>query len=189
MKSRLASFVAVLALTVGSALAADTYKLDPVHSMVIFKVNHMGVSNTYGRFNEPSGTFSIDPDPANMSFETSVAVEKIDTGFAARDHHLKSADFFDAMQFPTITFKSTGVKKSGSNTYEVTGDLTLHGVTKSITVTVNEIGAAKVPPKGEERAGFETTFTVKRSDYGMNFMPGMVGDEITLMVNTEGVKQ
>jgi len=188
MNTRIASFVAFLALLPGTALlAADSYKIDPVHSMVIFQIGHFGVSNVFGRFNNPTGTFVMDDDAANMSFQASVETDKVDTANAQRDAHLKSDSFFSAKQFPDITFKSTSIKKTGDKTYDVTGDLTLHGVTKSITVPLNLIGAAKT--QAGDRAGFGGTFSIKRSDYGMTFMVGPVGDDVTLWVNLEGVKQ
>ena len=187
MRTRFGSVVWVLVgLLGGAALApADTFKLDPVHSQVVFQVEHMGVSKIFGRFNTIQGSFTLDDDPSKVSFEATVPVESLDTGTAARDKHLKSPDFFNVKQFPDITFKSTAVKKTGDN-YELTGDLTLHGVTKSITVTLTKIGQAQV--QGAERAGFDAQFTIKRSDYGMTFMMGPVGDEVSLMINLEGVK-
>jgi polyisoprenoid-binding protein YceI len=184
-----ASFVAFAAISLGLAASspAASYKLDPVHSMVVFKINHMGVSNILGRFGGPEGTFST--DDGKESIDATVKADSIDTANAQRDKHLKSADFFNVQQYPTITFKSTGVKKTGDNTYEVTGDLTLHGVTKSITVTLNKVGEKSLGGNFGDRAGFDGTFTVKRSDYGMNFMLQGVGDEVTLLVNLEGVKQ
>jgi len=171
------------------ALAVDSYKLDGVHSMIIFKINHFNVSNTYGRINSPAGTFAIDPaDLANSSLSISVNVADIDTNNAKRDEHLKSADFFNAKQFPTIAYKSTSIKKIDDKTFEVTGDLTLHGVTKPVTVKLAKVGEADMPGAGH-RAGYETTFTIKRSDFGMSTMVGPVGDEVTLMVNLEGVKE
>ncbi len=186
MNTRIASFVAFAGLSLGVAgfVSADTYKLDPVHSMIVFKVNHLGVSNTYGRFNGPTGTFVT--DDGKESFEASVATDNIDTGNPKRDQHLKSPDFFNSKQFPELTFKSTGVKKTGDN-YEVTGDLTIHGVTKSVTVPLTKVGEANTPMGARE--GFEGTFTLKRSDYGMTTMVGPVGDDVTLMINLEGVKE
>lgn len=187
IRNCIATVAAALALSLASgALAADTYKLDPVHSMVIFKINHLGVSNTYGRFDAPEGSFVMDDDAEKMTFEASISVSKIDTANSKRDEHLKSADFFNAKQFPDITFRSTAVKKTGDSTFDVTGDLSLHGVTKSITIPMTKVGAAKT--QMGERAGFDATFTIKRSDFGMNFMEGAVGDEVTLMINLEGVK-
>ena len=116
-----------------SAYGADTYKVDPVHSSLIFSMKHFGVTDFYGRFKEISGTVTFDAaDPSKSSVELTVPVESIDTQNEKRDQHLKSPDFFNAKQFPTITFKSTKVEGSGDN-YKISGDLTIHGVTKPIT--------------------------------------------------------
>lgn len=170
--------------------AAETYKVDPVHSMVVFRIQHMGISFVYGRFNDPAGTFVIDEDPSKMSFDVQAETAKVDTNNQRRDDDLRSERFFDVKKYPTIQFKSTSVKKgSKENEYEVSGDMSLHGVTKAITVKMQLVGKAK-GQRGEQRAGFETTFTIKRSDYGMKTMlDGGVGDEVTLMVNLEGVQQ
>jgi len=189
VKTRIASYVAFIGLSlgVGAMASAETYKVDPVHSSVVFKVNHMGVSNVWGRFNGPTGTFVT--DDGKESFEAAVKTDGIDTGNAKRDQHLKSADFFNAKQFPDITFKSTGVKKAGENQYEVTGDLTLHGVTKPITVTLTKVGEKDLGAQMGQRAGFDGSFTVKRSDYDMKTMVGPVGDEVTMYVSLEAQKQ
>ncbi len=169
--------------------AADVYKIDPVHSSVVFKIGHLGISNIYGRFNEIAGTVTFDKEtPSKSAVDFTIPVAGIDTHVQKRDQHLKSPDFFNAKQFPVVTFKSTEVKKSGENLYQVTGDLTLHGVTKSLTVEFKKIGEGK-GMENEYRAGGETQFTIKRSDFGMNFMPQAVGDEVILMVAVEGIKQ
>jgi polyisoprenoid-binding protein YceI len=188
VNTRIASFVAFVSMSLATAMLAkaETYTIDPVHSMVVFKINHLNVSNTLGRFDGPTGTLTTNDDPGKMAFDVSVAVNNVDTGNPKRDQHLKTSDFFDAKQFPDITFKSTGIQKTGDNTYNVTGDMTIHGVTKSITVTLNKVGEANTP--AGQRAGFDGTFSVKRSDYGMNSMQGMVGDDVTLFINLEGVK-
>ena len=187
MNTRIASFVAFVGLSFGAAALAPaaSYKVDPVHSFVNFKVSHLGVGYVWGRFDAPEGSFNT--DEGKEAFEAKVATDKIDTGVAKRDQHLKSPDFFNAKQFPELTFKSTGVKKSGENQYEVNGDMTVHGVTKSITVNLTKTGEAKT--QMGERAGFDGSFTIKRSDFGMSFMPGAVGDEITVYVDMEGTKE
>lgn len=178
----------VLAWT-SATRAADTYKVDSVHSTVLFRIQHLGVSYTYGRFDEPTGTFTVDEaDLSKSSVEMQLQAGNIDTGNAKRDGHLKSPDFFNVKVFPTITFKSTAVKKSADNTYEITGDLTLHGVTKSVTLTMQHVGSAK-SPMGDFRSGYEGTLVINRTDFGMSNMVGMVGDEVHLTISIEGVKQ
>lgn len=193
MLRRSFAFLAVAsAMLLGSVVhAADTYKVDPVHSAVIFRIGHFNIGQVYGRFNltENAGTFTIDTaNPENNSFEIVIDADKIDTGNAKRDDHLRGADFFNVKQFPQITFKSTSVKSAGENVYDVTGDLTLHGVTKPITIQVTKLGEGK-DPMGGYRAGLAAEFTVKRSDYGMTGMLEGIGDEVTLMIAFEGVKE
>lgn len=171
------------------ALAAETYKVDAAHSAVVFKVKHMNTSNAYGRFNDIAGTFTLDDaNPAAMSLDFAVKADSIDTANAKRDGHLKGPDFFNVRQFPTITFKSKAVTKSGSK-YLVTGDLTLHGVTKPVEVTVEPTGKGKNPQSGGAIAGIEATFVIKRSDFGMAYgVPDAVGDEVHIIVSAEGGK-
>jgi polyisoprenoid-binding protein YceI len=170
------------------ARAADSFKIDPIHGTVIYRINHLGVANAYGRFDEPTGTVTIDKDDASKSsFNFEVQTTKVDTGNPKRDQHLQSPDFFNAKQFPTITFKSTSVKSSGDNKYEVAGDLTLHGVTKPITVTMEKTGEAQT--QMGYRSGWQTEVDLKRSDYGMKGLQGVVGDDVHLIISFEAVKQ
>ncbi len=174
--------------TGGSGDAAAWFDVDPVHSTIIFGINHLGVSTFYGRINNPTGEFHLDPaNPAASSFKISAKTENVDTNSGDRDRHLKSGDFFDAKQFADITFRSTAVDRSGKSTYNVTGDLTLHGVTRPINIVVEHIGTKET--RMGVRSGFSTNFTIKRSDFGMGFMLGMLGDEVTLMIGIEGVKK
>jgi polyisoprenoid-binding protein YceI len=182
----------ILAITLGSlgmaVHAADTFKIDPVHSSVVFSVMYLGVSNFYGRFNDVSGTFVLDKaDPSKSSVELTIPVESVDTHNEKRDQVLRSPDFFNAKQFPVMAFKSKQVESSG-DTYKVTGDFALHGVTKPLTLEIKKGGEGK-GMEGEIRGGGETHFTIKRSDYGMNFMQGQLGDEINIVVSLNGIKQ
>ena len=180
--------VALIGACVVSANAADTFKVDAVHSFVMFSVQHLGIANTYGRFNDISGTVVFDKEnPAKSSVELSVPIESLDTHNSIRDRSLKSPDFFNAKKFPTMTFKSTKVEGSGE-TLEVSGDLTIRGVTKPLTVDFKKGGEGK-GVFGEMRGGGETRFTIKRSDFGMNFQQGAVGDEVNIILSLEGVKK
>ena len=188
MKNRLATRVAFLLATAGlgtMALAADSYKLDSVHSGVVFTLKHI-VSNPFGVFHGPEGSVTV--DNGVPALDVSVPVEKLDMGNAKWEEDIKAASWFDAKQFPNITFKTTSVKKTGDDSYEATGDLTLHGVTKSVTVTLTKTGEGK-GMQGETRVGYSCTFKVKRSEYGMTTYVGPIGDEVTLMVNIEAIKQ
>jgi len=141
----LLSVVTVLAL-VGWRAEAQAHKVDPVHSFVVFRIGHANIGYVWGRFNDPAGSFTLDDaDPAKSSFEIEIKVANVDTHQPKRDEHLQTPDFFNAKQYPTITFKSTSVKKgSAANTLDVTGDLTMHGVTKSVTIPVERTSS---PPR------------------------------------------
>jgi polyisoprenoid-binding protein YceI len=177
-----------LALFAAPALAADVYKVDTVHSTVLFKIKHMNTSYSYGRFNAIQGTFLLDEqNPSNSSFDVTVKSASVDTGNEGRDGHIKKADFLNATQFPTISFKSTSVAAAGKGTYEVMGNLTLHGVTKPIKVALESTGAGK-DPRGRSIAGVEGAFRIKRSEFGMTGMQGAVGDDVVLTISLEGGK-
>jgi polyisoprenoid-binding protein YceI len=168
--------------------AADTYQADAVHSTTVFRVKHLDTVYFWGRFNEIAGTFSLDPaDPSQSKLQFQVPSKSVDTGNAARDQHVKGPDFFNVVQFPTISFVSKSTAKSGEG-YEVNGDLTLHGVTKPVTVKVTQTGSGK-GMRGNPIAGIEATFTIRRSDFGMSKMFGPVGDEVWVSVNVEGAKK
>ena len=188
--STFAMIVSTPTLAQDTKPAAESYTLDAVHSAVTFKIKHMGVGFTHGRFNKIEGKFTFDdanPDNAG-SFEFTVQSESIDTNSQGRDDHLRKPEFFNVEKHPTITFKSTKVKLTGKHTYEVTGDMTLLGKTRPLTVTLKRIGAGK-DPWGGYRTGFETSFTIKRSEFGMTEMLGPIGDEVYLTVAVEGGPQ
>jgi len=171
------------------AAKADTYKVDPVHSFALFSIHHFNAGNVWGRFNGPAGDFTLDPaDPGKDAFHVELKLANLDTGNAKRDADLKGPDWFNARQHPAITFKSTSVKKGEGNMLDVTGALTIHGVTKSAVVAVELTGTA-ADPFGNIRSGIQGTTTIKRSDFGMKAMPGAVGDEVRLIVAMEGIKQ
>ena len=184
----------VLLLLIGSAgitqsMGVTAYEIDTAHSMIIFRAKHNGVSYNYGRFNEFTGKLMMDATDVSISMvEFEVKAASVDTGNEKRDQHLRSSDFFSAKQFPVITFKSTKVKakEDKKDVLEVTGDLELHGVKKSITVDVEVTGRAK-GREGESLIGFESTFTIKRSEFGMTYGMGPVSDDIRLTVSVEAV--
>jgi len=168
-----------------------TYEIDTTHSMIIFRAKHNGVSYNYGRFNEFTGKLMMDATDVSMSMvEFEVKAASVDTGNEKRDQHLRSSDFFSAKQFPVITFKSTKVKakEDKKDVLEVTGDFELHGVKKSITVDVEVTGRAK-GREGESLIGFESTFTIKRSEFGMTYGMGGISDDIRITVSVEAVRK
>ncbi len=190
MKLRFASLaIAVLLVaTVSAPALADEYAIDPMHSAAVFRIPHLNLSWVFGRFKDLSGTFAIDSqNPAASGFELTAKVDSVDTGNAQRDQHLKSPDFFNAKQFPAITFKSTSVKPVEGG-YEVEGTLTLYGTPKPVKVQLTGGKTAEFP-KGVQRTGFTGEFTIKRSDFGMNKMLEAVGDEVRVQLSFEGTKK
>jgi polyisoprenoid-binding protein YceI len=186
-------FASLVALTLlassgVTARAADEYTYDGVHSSVSFKARHLDISWIHGRFNEASGKFVIDrADPSKSTFEFSVKADSVDTGNVKRDEHLRQPDYFDTKQFPTIDFKSTAVKPIEGG-YEVTGDFTMHGKTKSITLVMK--GGKEVEWKGVKRVGFATEIALKRSDFGFDPAAiGLIGDEALILIDCEGMRQ
>ncbi|RMD98638.1 MAG: polyisoprenoid-binding protein [Deltaproteobacteria bacterium] len=181
-------FIALFAFA-PAVMAAETYAIDPVHSTVIFRVKHLGVGYLYGRFNDISGTIRFDEaNPAKSSVEVTVKVASVDTNDEKRDKHLLSPDFFNAKQFPVIRFESASVKAVGGDLYEVSGNMTIHGITKPITVKMTRIGAGK-DPWGNYRMGFEGVFSVKRSDFGIRYMPQGIGDDVLITLSVEAIRK
>ena len=184
---RLVSVVLFLAGVAAPLQAAENYGIDPMHSGVHFKISHIGLSWIYGRFNNYSGTFAIDPEDAGKcSFELKINAETIDTNNAKRDAHLRSPDFFNVKQFPAISFESTGVKaiKDG---YEVTGNLTMHGVTKPLTFALVGGKTAEFPP-GVPRTGYSTELILKRSEFGVGKeqFANALGEDVHVAISFEG---
>ena len=179
----------ILAVAGTTVAQADSFKIDPVHSAILFKINHFGVGNIYGRFDAFAGTFTIDQaEPSKDAVSVEIKTDSVDSNAPDRDKHIKSPDFFNAAQYPTATFKSTSVKKVDDKTYQVTGDFTLRGVTKPINFDVKAIGTGP-GPKGEIRSGWEATATLKRSDFEVKTFLPAVGDDVGLTIAVEGIKQ
>lgn len=182
---RLLAF-ALLALFCATPAMADDWNVDPGHVSVVFKINHAGFSDTYGFFPGVSGKFVTGAQGLN-GIDISIKADSINSGFAKRDGHLRSPDFFNVAQHPTITFKSTAVKKTGENTYEVSGNLTMLGQSKAITTTLTQSKVGEFP-KGTTRTGFSGQINVKRSDFGMKYgLPG-IGDDVQLTLAIEAIK-
>jgi polyisoprenoid-binding protein YceI len=175
----------------GAALptrAAEDYAVDPMHACVNFKISHLGLSWVHGRFDRFAGGFTLDADdPGRSSFVMTINADSVDTNMQKRDDHLRSPDFFNAKQFPTITFKSTSVKAVPDG-YQVTGDLNLHGVSRPVTLGL--MGGRKAEfPKGVQRTGFSGELLLKRSEFGMDKLSPAVGDEVYIAVSFEGTKK
>ena len=185
---------AALSLLAALPMQAETFAIDASHSEVGFQVRHL-VSQTRGRFNEFAGTVNLDPkNLASSSVDFTIKAASIDTNVADRDKHLRGADFFDVEKYPEITFKSKAIKAAGNDTYNVMGTLTMHGVSKDITLPVTYLGQAK-DPWGNTRAGFEAATTLNRKDFGIVWNKAldaggaMLGDDVKININLETVKK
>lgn len=169
---------------------AANYQVDLAHSHTGFNVSRLGVIDVYGRFNELEGTIVYDEtDLAKSSVQVSIKTASLDTNNERRDTHLKSPDFFNAVQFPVIEFKSTAVKRRADGVLEVTGDLSLHGVTKSLTLEVAHSKITKNPTGAGDIIGFKSQLQLKRSDYGMTYMVGPLADEVNVVLAVQGMSQ
>jgi polyisoprenoid-binding protein YceI len=189
----LLSAVGFLAASVQLAAAAETYVIDKAHSEIGFRVRHL-ISKVPGRFTDFEGKILADAaKPEASSVEFTIQVASIDTAVAKRDEHLRSPDFFDVAKYPTITFKSGRVVAAGKDLYNVTGTLTMHGVSKEVTLPVRFAGLAK-DPWGNQRAGFEIVTQLNRKDYGIVWNQTldtgglMLGEEVEITLNIEAVK-
>ncbi len=194
MKRRL-----LLALALVASLAAqvrpahaDDYAVDDSHTAVVFGINHLGYSITYGRFNKVKGSFTLDAaDPTACKFQLAIEAASIDTNNEGRDKHLKTPDFLNAGEFPVISFESTKVaaRQDGDKTvYDVTGNFTMHGVTKEVTLPLVKLGEGP-GPQGGYIAGFACETKLLRSEYDMKGGLPAIGDEVTILISFEGAKQ
>lgn len=177
-----------LLLMFGPALVvAESYTIDPTHTYPNFRVDHLGFSTLHGRFGKTTGKLIMDRARGTGSVEVVVDVASIDTGFKKRDDHLRSPDFFNAVEFPEMVFKSTAVKFVGEGAV-VEGNLTLKGVTRPLTLNVSRIKCGVHPFSKKQVCGFDATGRILRSDFGINYALPAVGDEILLEIEMEAFK-
>ena len=175
--------------------ATTTWNLDPVHSVAEFKVKHMMISNVKGQFTKISGVLVLDTaDLTKSRVEASIEAASINTRDEQRDGHLKSADFFDVEKFPTLSFKSTRVSLTGDDEFAVTGDLTIHGITRSVVFNVEGPTAPAKDPWGNIRRGLSATTKINRKDFGLTWNAALetggilVGDDVTITLDVQFVK-
>ncbi len=167
-------------------LAADPYAIDKSHTNVLFFISHLGFSETIGRFDQIDGTLMLDEDaPEKSTVDVVIKADSINTQSPELNKHLQSSDWLDTAKYPEIRFVSTSVKRTGDHTADVTGDLTLHGVTKSVVLTTKLNKADYFPMADAWIAGFNAETTIKRSDFGVNYGLPMVGDEMKILISTE----
>ncbi len=192
MRKNLAAMAmaACAVLGLGMAIAGDDYTIDTMHSGVTFQITHLDLTWIHGRFNEFSGDITLDTsDPSKSSFKMTIKPDSVDTNSPKRDGHLKSPDFFNTKQYPSIDFVSTSVTPAEGG-YQVTGNLTFHGETKPVTFTLKGGKTAEFP-KGTHRTGYTTQFKIKRSEFGVGkkFGEKMLGDEVWVDIGFEAVKK
>jgi polyisoprenoid-binding protein YceI len=188
------SLTVAAAMLAASPVLADTYVIDKNHSDASFQVRHM-MSRVRGQFNDYAGSITVDPaKPESASVEFTLKAASIDTANDSRDKDLRSANFFDVEKFPEITFKSTKVKATGKDKYDVTGTLTIHGVAKEVTLPVQFLGFGK-DPWGNDKAGFAIDTTLNRKDFGIVWNKTLdsggvlLGDEVWVSINLEAAKK
>ena len=191
MKMRLRHLVAVCLIGAaawpGWSRAGDTYVIDPDLSSITFRIKHLGITFVYGIFPNACGAYTFDDaDLANAAIRIKVKVADIDTGNERRDQHLRSPDFFDERHFPLIVFRSVAITSADDGQYRVTGELSLHGVTRPVTVQAVKTGFYR-EIGGDYRSGFETRFSIRRKDFGMDYMT-TVADKVELFVSVEGIR-
>jgi polyisoprenoid-binding protein YceI len=183
---RTAVLALALATSFGAAAAPVSYQLDPNHTVVLASWSHFGYSHPSANFGQASGTLVYDADDVSKSnVEVTLPLSGLDTFVPKLDEHLRSADFFDAAKYPTITFKSTMVHDMGGGKLMIMGDLTVHGVTKPVTLDATLNNAGPHPMTKAPTVGFDATTTIKRSDFGVGGYVPMVGDEISIRITTE----
>lgn len=175
---------------------SQVYQIDPAHSTVSFSIKHMMIAKVHGGFEKLSGKLSYDAgNPGQSSIEVEIDAASINTREPQRDAHLKSADFFDVEKFPTLTFKSTKIEVSGEGELKLTGDLTIHGVTKSVVLDVEGPTAEMKDPWGNLKIGASASTKIKRKDFGLTWNAALeaggflVGDDVTISLDVQFVKQ
>ncbi|TNC89490.1 MAG: hypothetical protein CSH49_06915 [Alcanivorax sp.] len=178
-------------LTSGMAQAAETYKMDTEgsHAFIQFKIQHLGFSWLLGRFNTFDGEFVLDQkNIENSKVKVTIDVASVDSNHGERDKHLRGKDFFEVAKYPEATFVSTRIEKTGEKTAKITGDFTLKGVTKPVTLDAEYIGGGK-DPWGGYRQGFEATTQLKLKDFGIDYNLGPASEVVDIYISVEGIRQ
>ncbi len=192
MYKRILALVSLLALAAAAHAATEAYTIDPVHSSLGFTIRHL-VSKVPGRFPKFTGTINVDrANLANSSVEATIEVGSVNTENEKRNGHLMSADFFDVAKFPTASFKSKSWSKTGEDTYDVTGDLTIKGVTKETVLHVTSLGFAPGMKPGTTVSGWEATGAIKKSDFGVSgpaMLGKVLGDDVAISISIEAGHQ
>jgi len=178
--------IAALSLAASAAAQTGTWQIDPMHTAAQFSVRHLAVSTVRGAFTKVSGSATFDPsNPAKTALDATIDAASVDTRVDMRDKDLRSANFLDVEKFPTITFHGKQAKAAGSGKLQITGDLTIHGITKEVVLDVDGPSAAIKDPWGNQRIGASATTKINRKDFRVSGLPAVVGDEITITIDAE----
>jgi len=182
----LAFLTSILFLAISAVAQVQSWQIDPNHTAAQFSVRHMGISTVRGAFTKVSGTAQYDPsNPGKSSVDVSIDADSVDTRVSMRDNDLRSPNYFDVAKYPIITFKSKSVQSAGDGKLKVVGDLTIHGVTKEVTLDVDGPSAPVTDPKGNSHVGASASTTVNRKDFGVGGSSNMVGEDITITIDVE----
>jgi len=180
-----AFLTAILSVAIAATAQVQTWQIDPNHTAAQFSVRHMGISTVRGAFTKVSGSAQYDPsNPSKSSVEVTIDADSVDTRVSMRDNDLRSPNFFEVAKYPTITFKSKSVQPAGEGKLKLVGDLTIHGVTKEVTLDVDGPSAPVTDQKGNQRIGASGSTKINRKDFGVGTNP-TVGDEVTITIDVE----
>ena len=190
MSRYVAVFTAFLILTISAAAQVQTWQIDPNHTAAQFSVRHMGISTVRGAFTKVSGSAQYDPsNVSKTSIDATIDASSVDTRVSMRYEDLRSPNYFDVAKYPTITFKSKSVQAAGEGKLKIVGDLTIHGVTKEVTLDVDGPSAPVTDPKGNSHVGASASTNVNRKDFGVGGSSNMVGEDITITIDVELVRK
>ena len=190
MSRYVAVFTAFLILTISAAAQVQTWQIDPNHTAAQFSVRHMGISTVRGAFTKVSGSAQYDPsNVSKTAIDATIDASSVDTRVSMRDEDLRGPNYFDVAKYPTITFKSKSVQAAGEGKLKIVGDLTIHGVTKEVTLDVDGPSAPVTDPKGNSHVGASASTNVNRKDFGVGGSSNMVGEDITITIDVELVRK
>ncbi|MFZ5502098.1 MAG: YceI family protein [Pseudomonadota bacterium] len=189
MRKSLFSALTLASLLPLTALAADSYAIDPAHTYPHFSISHLGFSTLQGRFDQTGGTVTLDRAAKTGSVDITIDVASISTGFAKRDEHLRGPDFFNSAEFPSITYKSTAVNFKGDTPVSVAGNLTMAGTSKPVTLNIDAFNCGTNPMSKKDTCGADASAQIKRSDFGIKYALPNIGDDVKLVFEIEAIKK
>lgn len=183
------TFITMLLAALAAAPAlADNYTIEPSHTFPSFEINHLGFSTQRGRFNKTEGKVTLDPAKQTGAMDITIDASSIDTGLAKLEEHLRAEDFFDVNKYPTLSFKSTKVSFNNDKLASVEGELTLHGITRPVTLKINSFNCGVHPMNKKNVCGVDAETTIKRSEFGMGKYVPAVGDDVKILIQAEMTK-